>query len=120
VAGRFPLYTDADIHGPVVQALIAAGWDVRRAIDTYPERTDDHVHFERANQEGRVVVGNDRHMKAIGEEWIADGRLFAGLVWWPRKQYARMTPGDVVRFFESLAAEDDPFKSYPIRFLKPR
>jgi hypothetical protein len=36
VAGRFPLYTDADIHGPVVDALKDHGWDVVRAIDTYP------------------------------------------------------------------------------------
>ena len=31
MAGRFPLYTDADIHGPVVKALVSADWDVVRA-----------------------------------------------------------------------------------------
>jgi len=48
VAGRFPLYTDADIHGPVVAALRRAGWDVLRAVDAFPEGTQDLLHFERA------------------------------------------------------------------------
>lgn len=56
MAGRFPLYTDADIHGPVVEALIDAGWDVLRAIDALPEGTLDGPHFERAAREGRVTV----------------------------------------------------------------
>jgi hypothetical protein len=118
VAGRFPLYTDADVRGSVVKALIAAGWDVVRAIDLYPEKTDDHVHFERAVRDGRVLVANDRDMKAIAEKSLKDGRAFPGMVWWERKKYARMTEGDIVRFFEALAAQDDAF-AYPIVFLKP-
>jgi hypothetical protein len=39
VAGRFSLYTDADVDGPVVKALQSAGWDVLRAIDAYREET---------------------------------------------------------------------------------
>jgi hypothetical protein len=45
VAGRFPLYADADIHGPVVDALRDAGWDVVRAIDTFAEGTLDDERF---------------------------------------------------------------------------
>ena len=85
-----------------VVAVLKMGKTAEQILVAYPDLSLAQVHA------------------AIGEEWIADGRVFAGLVWWPRKQYARMTAGDVVRFFESLAAEDDPFKSYPIRFLKPR
>lgn len=32
MAGRFRLYTDADIHGPFVHALKRAGWDLVRAV----------------------------------------------------------------------------------------
>jgi hypothetical protein len=58
VAGRFPLYTDADVHGPLVDALIRVGWDVLRAVGAFPEGTDDDVHFERAVQLDRVMVSN--------------------------------------------------------------
>ena len=78
MAGRFPLYTDADVDGPVVKALGSAGWDVLRAIDTYPERTHDHIHFARAAQEQRVLVSNDIDMKMLAETWVLEGRSYPG------------------------------------------
>jgi len=59
VAGRFPIYTDADVRGPLIKALRKLGWDIVRAIDLYPEKTVDPVHFERAVEMGRVLVSND-------------------------------------------------------------
>jgi len=64
VAARFPLYTDADVHGPLVKALKRAGWDVVRAIDELPEGEEDPPHFERAvelcvttlQQRGKIIV----------------------------------------------------------------
>ena len=55
----------------MVKALRMAFWDVLRGIDAYPEGTDDHIHFERAAQEGRVLVSNDLDMKLIAEAWCA-------------------------------------------------
>jgi hypothetical protein len=60
VAGRFPLYTDADVHGPLVEALIRRGWDVLRAVDAFPEGTQDDLHFARAARLERVMVSCDR------------------------------------------------------------
>ena len=120
MAGRFPLYTDADVHGPVVKALHLAGWDILRAIKAYREKTPDDVHFERAAQEGRVLVSNDIDMKMMAEAWFLEGRSFPGLVWWPRSHYAAMRPGDFVAAFEELAARDDPFAGYPIVHIKPK
>jgi hypothetical protein len=119
VAGRFPLYTDTDIDGPVVKALRAAAWDVLRGIDAYPERTRDDIHFAHAAQEGRVLVSNDIDMKAIAVAWFVEGRSFPGLVWWPRSRYAVMSPGDFVAAFEELARQGDPFAAYPIVHIKP-
>ena len=48
MAGRFPLYTDADVKGAVIEALRQGGWDVVRAIEAFPEGTDDEVHFDYA------------------------------------------------------------------------
>jgi hypothetical protein len=45
VSGRFPLYTDADVQGQCIKALQQAGWDVLRAIDAFPEKTEDLSHF---------------------------------------------------------------------------
>jgi hypothetical protein len=120
VAGRFPLYTDTDVDGPVVKALRAATWDVLRGIDAYPERTSDRVHFARAAQEGRVLVSNDIDMKLIAETWFIERRRFPGLAWWPRSHYAVMSPGDFVAAFEELAARDEPFAGYPIVHIKPK
>ena len=101
MAGRFPLYTDTDVDGRVVSALVRAGWDVQRGIDTYPERTLDTVHFEHAIKGGRVLVSNDIDMKLLAEGWAAEGRSFPGCVWWHRRHYEHMSPGDFVDAFES-------------------
>lgn len=118
--GRFRLYTDTDVGGPVVKALSAAGWDILRGIDAYPERTKDPVHFERAAREGRVLVSNDLDMKLIAETWCVEGRPFVGLIWWPRSLYDAMRPGDFVAAFDALAVQDAPFASYPIVHLKQK
>ena len=118
--GRFPLYTDADIHGPLVDALVQKGWDVLRAIDRFPQGTDDSIHFEEAVRLGRVLVANDSDMKALAERWLSEGRRFHGLVWWPRKQYASMSVSQVADCFETLAQQHEPFAEYPIVFIKHR
>jgi hypothetical protein len=104
----------------VVKALRSAGWDLLRGIDAYPEKTRDIVHFARAAQDRRVLVSNDRDMKAIAETWFGEGRQFPGLIWWPRSHYSQMSPGDFVVAFEELAARDDPFAGFPIVYIKPK
>jgi hypothetical protein len=118
VPGRFPLYTDADIHGPLIDELIRKGWNVLRAIDRFPEGTADSVHFEEAARLGRVLVANDSEMKALAERWLSEDRRFTGLVWWPRKQYAVMSVSQIVECFEALAAQDGPFGAHPIVFIR--
>lgn len=115
MAGRFPLYTDADVHQPVVDALRSRGWDVVRAIDTYPEGTKDDVHFEHAARENRVLVTNDRGVEAIANQWLHSGRAFRGLILWPQRHYRRMSFGDLVRQIEALS---EPFP-HPVIHLKP-
>ncbi len=119
MAGRFPLYTDADIQGPVIKALQQASWDVVRAIDVFPKGNKDLPHFEHAVKVGRVLVTNDDDQKQITIRWYIEGRSFVGVVWWPQQQYRLMRPGDAVRRFEEYAARDDPFAAYPILHLKP-
>jgi hypothetical protein len=68
VADRFPLYTDADVHGPLILALRRRGWDLIHAIDLYPPGTPDAVHFERAARDNRVLISNDHDMEVT---WLS-------------------------------------------------
>ena len=76
MAGRFALYTDADVHGPLIKALRNAGWDIVRAIDAFPERTPDLTHFEHAVALGRVLVTNDEDQEEIGHGGTAKDAPF--------------------------------------------
>jgi len=104
----------------VVRAPAQAGWDVLRAVDVFPEKAKDAHHFERATAFGRVLVSNDRDMLALAYRWLEQGRSFRGLVWWHRNRYREMSPGDFLREFEALAAQQqDPFSLYPIVTIEP-
>jgi predicted nuclease of predicted toxin-antitoxin system len=121
VAGRFPVYTDADIRGPLVEGLKRAGWDVLRAMDVYPERTKDPIHFEEAARRNRVLVSHDVDQLKIGHTWIERGRPFKGLLTWPQVRYREWSESQILAAFEALAAEENPFPAaYPIRYLKAR
>jgi len=49
---EFPLYTDADVHGPLILALRRRGWDLIRAIDLYPPGAADALHFDSGSAQG--------------------------------------------------------------------
>ena len=117
MAGRFPLYTDADVQGPVVKALQQAGWDVVRAIEAFPEGTSDPAHFEQAVALGRVLVTNDEGLRQRARDRYTEGRPFPGVIWWPQADYSGKAPGDFLRAFEKLAQQQDPFSPYPILYL---
>lgn len=120
MAGRFPLYADADIRGSLIAALKQAGWDVLRAIDVHPEGAKDPVHFEEAAKRGRVLVSHDVDQLQLALQWISAGRAFTGFLTWPQRHHRRWSDGEIVEGFEGLAVEDDPFPAaYPIRYLKP-
>ena len=117
MAGRFPLYTDADVHGPLIFALRGRGWDVVRAIDIYPQGTADAVHFERAAQENRVVISNDQDMEVIANDWLAEGRPFRGLILWPQEHYRLMSYAELVTRIEVLS---EPFPHLVIHLRPPK
>jgi hypothetical protein len=119
VAGRFPLYADADVRGPLIKALKRTGWDVVRAIDELPQGSDDAPHFERAVVLGRVLVTHDEDQEAIGDGWYRAGRPFPGVLVWRQTVYDQMSYGELVEAFEELARQDDPFAPYPIVRIWP-
>jgi PIN domain-containing protein len=80
VAGRFALFTDENVDGPLIKGLAARGWDVVRAVDVFGERTDDETLFAYAASHGRVFVTRDRPAEAIAIRWLAEGRTFPGMI----------------------------------------
>ncbi len=55
---------------------------------------------------------------ATGEQWLADGKSFMGLIVWELEHHRRLSEGWFIQKFEALAEEDAPF-FYPIRHLNP-
>lgn len=114
--GRFALFTDENIAGPLIKALSARGWDVVRAVDVFGERTDDEALFAYAADHRRVFVTGDRPAEAVAIRWLRKGRAFRGMIRCPTSE---MTVGDLLAAFENLAEEEDPFGGYPIVYVKP-
>ncbi|HVO11545.1 MAG TPA: DUF5615 family PIN-like protein [Vicinamibacteria bacterium] len=118
MARGFAVFTDNHVQQAVVDGLVAAGWDVVRAIDAFAGGTADAVLFEHAARDGRVFVTNDEDLLVIAAAWLDAGRSFPGLVYWHEDDYAAMTTGEILGSFEALSRKL-PFP-YPIHFVKPR
>ncbi len=117
MAERFPLFTDENVDGTLVEALRREGWDVVRAVDTFGEKTDDAELFEWAVTNGRVFVTTDNRIEAIAHRWLAQWRPFR-MVRWLQERQLHASPGAFVRAFEALMQKPDAF-AYSIEYLKP-
>ena len=115
---RFPLFTDNHVRQQIVDGLRARGWDIVRAIDVFPEGTEDDVLFAYAAQEGRVFVSSDEPAQEIPKQWLREGRAFRGMVCWPQRHHRLLSEGDFIAAFEELASRVDAF-AYPIEYIKP-
>lgn len=114
----FPLFTDNHVRQPIVNALLARGWDVIRAVDVLGESKDDEDLLVWAATHGRVLVTCDKGIHRNASRWLNEGRTFRMVYWWAEHQRV-MSDGDIVREIEELAAKDNAF-GYPIEYIKPR
>lgn len=92
--GRFPLFTDENIDGPMIRGLRQRGWDVQHATKELGEETKDGPLFHLAASLDRVFVSTDKDMLKLAKRWLQAGDAFDG-----------------------LAAQDNVF-TYPIAYLK--
>ena len=118
MASRFPLFTDENIPGAIIKGLIRRGWDVKRAVDVFPQGTSEQVLFDYAAKEGRVFVSSDEPAQVIGVRDLHEGLPFRGMICWIQEHQEKMTVGDFLRAFEALAEEEEPF-AYRIRHITP-
>jgi hypothetical protein len=108
VPGRFPLLTDENVPGPIVDGLRSSGWNLVRVVDVFGEKSVDETVMAWANEQGRVIVSTDTDCLAIGHRWTRDGRLLR-LIFWPQFQYQRTPVGSFLAAFDALAAKDNAF-----------
>jgi hypothetical protein len=108
MAGRFPLYTDAGVLGLLSSALKRRGRDAIRAVDLYPEWTDDDMHLAHAAREGRVLVAADEDQELCAIRWYTEGRPFRGLITWERVHERRMSAGDFLQRFRVPQPDTTP------------
>ena len=113
---RFPLFTDAHVRQQLVDGLHEQGWDVERAMASFPEGADDDELFEAAKND-RVFVTCDRRIQLIANRWLEEGHAFR-MITWKQEHHRRMSEGTFIENFEELAEEDEPFL-YPVRHLNP-
>jgi hypothetical protein len=76
VAGRFPLFTDENVDGPIIRGLRQRGWDVQHATEEFGEKTKDIPLLEYATSLERVMVSTDKHLLHLAKQWIKEGRSF--------------------------------------------
>ena len=112
----FPLLTDENVDGPVIEGLRKRGWDVMHATEEFGEKTRDAPLFEYAAQTGRVLVSTDDDMLAEAKTWLEQGRAFR-LIWWEQKKTQRVRTSIVLDAFDAVAANPNAF-AYPIEFLE--
>jgi hypothetical protein len=115
---RLPLLTDNHVRQAIVNALMARGWDVLRAVDVLGEGNDDEDLLVRAAEHGRVLVTCDQGIHRNATRWLKEGRAFRMVYWWAAHQ-GEMSDGDIARALEELAAKPNAF-GYPIEYIKPK
>lgn len=118
--GRFIILTDEHVPLALVKALRRQGWTVMRVEDEpgLGKGTDDAIVFAYAAARGWVFLSRDDRALALPAAWQEQGRAFSGMLHWPQRHDRRMSIGEVVRFLEALAEEEDPFAS-GVRHIKP-
>jgi predicted nuclease of predicted toxin-antitoxin system len=74
------LYFDQHVPGPVAEGLRRRGIDVLTTEEDGAKSREDQTLLDRAAVLGRVMVTNDNDFLSIAAAWMAEDRLFAGLV----------------------------------------
>jgi predicted nuclease of predicted toxin-antitoxin system len=95
---------DEQLSPQIAELLRKAGYDV----DTVADREDlagrsDRIIFEIASSEGRAVITNNiKDFRPLAAEWLAQGRVHAGLI---------LLPSTRTRTRDSIAAIADAIEN---------
>jgi hypothetical protein len=79
--------------------------DVLTCLEDGTDRAQDEQIFERATQLGRALFTQDDDFLALADEWLENGREFAGVIY---AHQLGITIGQAIRDLELVAKVLDP------------
>jgi hypothetical protein len=99
------LYMDVHISQAITDQLRARGVDVLTAIEDGSDQLPDDQLLERAGTLDRVLFTQDIGFKVLAEDWLRQGRPFAGLLFGHQQGG---TIGQYVKDLEIIAKASEP------------
>ena len=99
------LYMDVHVPQAITEQWRLRGVDVLTAIENGADELDDDVLLEHVRSVGRVIFTQDIRFRAMAEDWIRQGRAFAGLIF-GRQLGASI--GQFVRDLQLIAEASEP------------
>jgi hypothetical protein len=100
-----PLYMDQHVKGAVTAGLRKRGVDVVTCVEDGTDQSDDDQILARATQLGRAVFTQDDDFLTLADEWLTDGRDFAGVIF---AEQLGITIGQAIRDLELIAKVLEP------------
>ncbi len=97
----WPLYMDHHVPRPVTAALRRRGYDVLTAAEDQAAEGDDEILLDRATQQGRIFVTQDRDLLSLADVWRDERKSFFGIVFW-RQQ--RLSYSELIEWLELVAS----------------
>jgi hypothetical protein len=99
------LYMDHHVKAAVTEGLRNRGVDVLTCAEDGTDQSDDDHILERATQLGRTVFTQDDDFLALADEWLRNGREFAGVIY---AHQLGITIGQAIRDLELIAKVLEP------------
>jgi hypothetical protein len=100
-----PLYLDHHVKAAITVGLRRRGVDVATCAEDGMDRADDDQILARATQLGRAVFTQDDDFLALANEWLRNGRAFAGVIY---AEQLGITIGQAIRDLELIALVLEP------------
>ena len=98
-------YFDHNVRAAVTSGLRQRGVDVLTVYEDGRAEEDDSVLLQRAAELGRVSFTHDDDFLAVGNQWLSQGRTFAGIIY---VHQLRLTIGETIAELEIVAKAGDP------------
>jgi hypothetical protein len=79
------VYMDVHVPSAITEGLRRRQIDVITSQEDGTREADDEVLLQRTTDLGRLLFSQDQDLLQIGNQWQAEGRSFAGLVYAPQQ-----------------------------------
>jgi len=107
---------DHHVRSAITRGLRQRGVDVLTTDEDGSAEADDEFILTRAMELGRLIYTNDHDFLAIGHEWLAIGRDFAGLAY---AHPMRLSVRQAIDSLEIIAKASDASDSRNVIYYLP-